>query len=308
MKLFRYIVPVLFLFCSVAGRAQEKPIKIFVDSSLYRTTNYGWTGEDSVITVWTHFVYAIHFYDEYMVPYSVYKTPSKYRCQIYDKKKVVYDTLIPCNFITSNMQCFSISRELFNRYSKDGVMKVKISTGKYSTICSLYGDRKYNNIFLYANMSRGKKLLPHDYDGRRWVDDGCTTVIIDNDKNLYQYYFTINNELPSDIARYARVYKDRNHRLMVQIRGYDRAEPIVVNLRSKMGRIDEWMRLYIYVTPSGDDNVVVKQNDGDTVVVRVAPHPCSADYRSPVAPYLQPEMPSIRQQGESEWLKSLKEW
>ena len=67
LKLLRYIVPILFLFCSVAGTAQEKPIKIFVDSSLYRTTNYGWTGEDSVITIWTHFVYAIHFNDEYEI-------------------------------------------------------------------------------------------------------------------------------------------------------------------------------------------------------------------------------------------------
>ena len=40
MKLFRYIVPILFLFCSVAGKGQwNDSVKIEIDSSLYRKAN-----------------------------------------------------------------------------------------------------------------------------------------------------------------------------------------------------------------------------------------------------------------------------
>lgn len=40
MKLFRYIVPILFLFCSVASKGQwNDSVKIEIDSSLYRKAN-----------------------------------------------------------------------------------------------------------------------------------------------------------------------------------------------------------------------------------------------------------------------------
>ncbi len=250
---------------------------------------------------------------------AYYPDADSFRVQVLKRNKFVCDT----TFKAFNNR-FTIPRSFFEKYSTNGILTAKISDGSYSEKCDIYGDGR-DNSFVIKNIDskvyENLYYFKNDNFYRPEVWTPCIDIIIDNDKNVYQYYVSIDDDLfnSSYLTDIARVYKDKNNKLLIRLDEYGLKKTIVINLRERAD--GEWMKIYVHVVSNGKERVEIEQRDGERVDVYVSPDriflfPKDYGFEFKEIPYVAPDIPSSLKTDEhggkinyeADGFKSLKEW